>query len=145
MNEMIDKKAIGKRMLLSRLSKGVKQKVLAKTLGVSHSTLSRIEAGYLLPSVKLLLMFRERFNISIDWILTGKKPTESTGNGLDGDAGEGNEESILFEEMRKDKALRNFILSCYYLYLQEIRKEEITEDDGENIHSLFFESFFKHH
>lgn len=129
----MDKKAIGKRILQARLSKGVRQKELAKTLGVSHSTLSRIETGSVLPTVKLLLRFREEFNISIEWILTGEEPTVSIGDGEGGEGvkvGEYDELTIVFEEMKKDKALKYLILSTFYFFRKLINQDETITANG---------------
>ncbi len=115
---MIDKKAIGKRIRYFRQEKELKQKELANRVGVSRSILSRTETGHLLPTVPFLLRFRENFNLSIDWILTGKEPTVSTWDGEEGEL------TIVFEEMKKDKALKYLVLSTFYFFKKLIIQDE---------------------
>jgi hypothetical protein len=65
--------------------------------------------------------------LQIDWILTGKEPTVSTG---DGEGGEGGELKIVFEEMKKDKALKYLILSTFYFFRKLINQDEKITANG---------------
>ena len=131
-NEMIEeirKKAIGKRIRHIRQEKDLMQKEVATALGVSHSTLSRIENGELLPTTTQLMKLQEKYGVSVDWILFGKGPILP----LTAPAQLTDELTMLFEEMTGDRSLRHFILSCFYQYLEVIRKEyrePVTKNDG---------------
>ena len=50
-----------------------RQDDFAPSLGIAQSQLSRIERGLLAPSVEVLLRLRERFGVSVDWILVGEE------------------------------------------------------------------------
>ena len=66
-----DLKAIGKR--IRELRGTERQDDFAPFLGIAQSQLSRIEGGLVPPTVEVLLRLRERFEVSVDWILTGKE------------------------------------------------------------------------
>jgi transcriptional regulator with XRE-family HTH domain len=50
---------------------------LAKELGVSQSQLSKYERGVAAPPADILFFIKQRFQISIDWLLTGEGLKES--------------------------------------------------------------------
>jgi transcriptional regulator with XRE-family HTH domain len=61
--------SIGQRV--RQLRGQLRQDSFAPSLGVTQSQLSKIERGVLAPSIEVLLILKERFDKSIDWILTG--------------------------------------------------------------------------
>jgi transcriptional regulator with XRE-family HTH domain len=65
-----ERKAIGRRIRQVRgfdLSQGA----FAERLGISQSQLSKYERGLISPPAEVLLRIREKFNVSVDWLLTG--------------------------------------------------------------------------
>jgi transcriptional regulator with XRE-family HTH domain len=50
---------------------------LAKELGISQSQLSKYERGVAAPPADILFYIKQRFQISIDWLLTGEGLKES--------------------------------------------------------------------
>jgi len=48
------------------------QEEFAERLGVSQSQLSKYERGIAAPPADILLRIKERCQVSIDWLLTGK-------------------------------------------------------------------------
>jgi transcriptional regulator with XRE-family HTH domain len=47
---------------------------LAKELGISQSQLSKYERGVAAPPADILFYIKQRFEVSIDWLLTGEGP-----------------------------------------------------------------------
>jgi transcriptional regulator with XRE-family HTH domain len=50
---------------------------LAKELGISQSQLSKYERGVAAPPADILFYIKHRFEVSIDWLLTGEGLKES--------------------------------------------------------------------
>ena len=50
---------------------------LAKELGISQSQLSKYERGVAAPPADILFFIKQRFEVSIDWLLTGEGLKES--------------------------------------------------------------------
>lgn len=50
---------------------------LAKELGISQSQLSKYERGFAAPPADILFFIKRRFQVSIDWLLTGEGLKES--------------------------------------------------------------------
>ncbi len=50
---------------------------LAKELGISQSQLSKYERGVAAPPADILFTIKQRFRVSIDWLLTGEGLKES--------------------------------------------------------------------
>lgn len=49
-----------------------RQDDFAPLLGVTQGQLSKVERGVMPPSVEMLWRLRERFGVSVDWVLGGK-------------------------------------------------------------------------
>jgi len=65
--------SIGERILYLRKSNKLTQKnLIAKIKNVSHTSLSRIENDSVDPSVSDIIEISKYFNVSTDWLLTGK-------------------------------------------------------------------------
>lgn len=64
---------IGNRLKTLRMEHEISQRELAEALGVSNSTISRIEKVDSLPDTKTLIAYSEHFGVSTDWILFGKE------------------------------------------------------------------------
>lgn len=68
----VDLSAVGRRI---RQLRGfyITQEELARYLGITQGQLSNIEHGTRAPSAEVLLRLRNKFNKSVDWILTGEE------------------------------------------------------------------------
>lgn len=64
---------MGKRVRESRDKKGYKQESLAKQLNVSTSYIGKIETGKNTPSIDLLVEMASLFEVSLDYLVLGKK------------------------------------------------------------------------
>jgi transcriptional regulator with XRE-family HTH domain len=63
---------IGKRLKLVREELGLKQKQLAKDLGMSSSYLSDIEKGKNNPGFNFLVLLYREYKVSLDWLVFNK-------------------------------------------------------------------------
>ncbi len=68
-----DLKALGRRLRELRGFE-ITQEELAADLGISQSQLSKYERGTAVPPADILFYVKQRFQISIDWLLTGDGP-----------------------------------------------------------------------
>ncbi|WP_126992227.1 helix-turn-helix domain-containing protein [Thermosipho globiformans] len=59
----------GQKLKMLRNSLGISQKKLADQLNVRHTTISRIEKGEREPSLQLLNLIADFFNVSVDYLL----------------------------------------------------------------------------
>ncbi|WP_052126292.1 helix-turn-helix domain-containing protein [Ureibacillus massiliensis] len=57
------------------------QTTFAKAIGISQAALSDLEKGKSKPSIETLISISDKFNISIDWIIRGRKTGEEQGIG----------------------------------------------------------------
>lgn len=64
---------IANRLKSLRVEHEISQRKLAEELGISNSTVSRIEKDESLPDTKTLIAYTEHFCVSADWILFGKE------------------------------------------------------------------------
>ena len=71
-----DLRTLGKRL---RELRGFEltQGELAEELGISQSQLSKYERGVAAPPADILFFIKQRFRVSIDWLLTGEGLKES--------------------------------------------------------------------
>lgn len=67
---------LGKKIAELRRGKGMKQDELAEALGVSPQAVSKWENDVSCPDITLLPEIGKLFDVSIDELLTGKKPDE---------------------------------------------------------------------
>lgn len=68
----INTKEIGTRVRGLRIKRGITQQKLADELGVTLSTIGRIESGIKMASVDLLVDISAFFDASLDYIILGK-------------------------------------------------------------------------
>ena len=66
----LDLKAIGAR--IRALRGNLLQEELAPKIGISQGQLSKIESGRMSPALETLLRLVNRFDKSLDWIVTGQ-------------------------------------------------------------------------
>ncbi|WP_219639016.1 helix-turn-helix transcriptional regulator [Cohnella sp. CFH 77786] len=62
---------LGKRIAFLRESKGLKQRQLMEILNFNN--LSRFERDEMKPGIDIIIMLAEYFDVSTDWLLTGKE------------------------------------------------------------------------
>lgn len=68
---------LGSRIAALRKSAGLSQAALASRIGVSPSAIGMYEQGRREPSGDLLIALSRQFNVSVDYLLTGRKPAVS--------------------------------------------------------------------
>jgi transcriptional regulator with XRE-family HTH domain len=101
---------IRERLKQIRQLKGLKQKDMAKLLGLSSSAYSKIEKGKIDLTLKNLLKIAKIFNdISMDWFLTGESALSCRGFGR---YSEDVREMLRYIE--ENKASMHSILSYFY-------------------------------
>src|SRR5215210_4034620 len=67
-------KQVGERVSRLRRKQGWKQKELAAQIGCSLQQVSKLERGRWVPRVSVLLRIAEAFNVTADYLLTGRGP-----------------------------------------------------------------------
>lgn len=65
---------VGERIARLRRSKGWKQKELASLVGCNLQQVSKLERGCWMPRVSVLVRVAEAFNVTADYLLTGRGP-----------------------------------------------------------------------
>lgn len=65
---------VGTRVARLRRDQGWKQKDLASRIGCSLQQVSKLERGTWIPRVSLLVRLAEAFNVTADYLLTGREP-----------------------------------------------------------------------
>lgn len=68
---------IGERLQAFRNKKGLSQSAIAQSLGVSMRTYQNYERGERSITKEFICAFCENFNVSADWLLSGKAPIGS--------------------------------------------------------------------
>lgn len=64
---------IGERIKLLRLQRKITQEKLAKAIELHKSNISGLENGSYKPSAIAIIKLSQYFNVSTDWLLTGKE------------------------------------------------------------------------
>lgn len=65
--------SMGKRLADLRAEKNEKQEVVAETIGISLEYLSKIENNKKIPSLDVIMLLKEHYETSMDYILYGQK------------------------------------------------------------------------
>ncbi len=74
---MIVPKEVGQRLKQLRISQELTQEQLAAILYISSIHVYKMENGSRMPSIDLCLMICKYFNVSTDYLLTGKSQEDS--------------------------------------------------------------------
>lgn len=90
---------IGTRIKTLRKEKGLNQTELGNLINLSHGAVAAMESGRNDPSSETTIKLSEIFNVSTDYLLTGKK--EPVGISQD--------EKEVIEIMREDKAFKKAV------------------------------------
>ena len=69
-----DTRASGERILQLRKANEMTQEQVAIKLDISDRYLRKIEAGEKVPSIDILVELSSLFDVSLDYIITGKQP-----------------------------------------------------------------------
>lgn len=78
-----DKTNVGERIRQIRKKKELTQKDFAGEIGFSKNQISKVENGKIIPSNKLLRRISDAFNVSMEWLMTGKGNIESVPQKVD--------------------------------------------------------------
>ncbi|HYU35225.1 MAG TPA: helix-turn-helix transcriptional regulator [Thermoanaerobaculia bacterium] len=73
-NEKPVVKQVGERIARLRRGRGWKQRELASRIGCSLQQVSKLERGCWMPRVSVLVRVAETFNVTADYLLTGRGP-----------------------------------------------------------------------
>jgi transcriptional regulator with XRE-family HTH domain len=63
---------VGARIKAVRIQNGLAQQAFAKSIGIAQGYLSELETGVKTPSETLLIALSYRFEIGIEWLMSGK-------------------------------------------------------------------------
>ncbi|SCW43794.1 Transcriptional regulator, contains XRE-family HTH domain [Paenibacillus tianmuensis] len=75
---------VSERLRYARERINFKQKDVSERTGINNKTLSRYENGGSEPDINTLRILADLYEVSLDWILTGKDPvTTNTSNEVD--------------------------------------------------------------
>ncbi|MEK4433014.1 helix-turn-helix domain-containing protein [Paenibacillus sp. FSL M7-0802] len=109
MNPSLD--SIGKRVKLLRIQHNVSMNELAENLNIkiSQSTISNIESDKVSPNAEAIVALSQYFNVSTDWLLTGKEWSDS-----------------IFHNSDDDIALAEIVEETEKLYNRMIRLKALT-------------------
>jgi transcriptional regulator with XRE-family HTH domain len=69
-------KDIGKRINQIRRELNLSQVKFAKLCNLNSPALSQYEAGVRKPSLEILILLANKFNLSLDWLILGKTPKD---------------------------------------------------------------------
>lgn len=73
---------LGERLKLCREKKGLSQKEAAEKIGVKNNTLSNYESGERRPDYEILVRLADLYDVSLDYLLTGKVRKEKSNKNL---------------------------------------------------------------
>jgi transcriptional regulator with XRE-family HTH domain len=113
-------KQMASRLREFRKRHGLKQDDYAVMAGLKRAAISRMETGGSKPSFGLLYNLRQKYNLSIDWLISGEGPMHrsKTQNPDFGEFSPTFREMI--ENMQRNKALMHAVFSAYHTKLVEI-------------------------
>ncbi len=95
----------GQRIKDLREVRNINQTTLAQALGISSAALSAIEKGKNNPNYETLIGMSNFFNVSIDYLLTGKEELTKIAD----------DELQILEVLREDNALKNAVMTATQL------------------------------
>jgi len=121
-------KAIGNRIRQSRLKAGLNQRQLASKISITAATLSSIELGDSLPSIKSAVDIAHALAISLDWMFTGA--AMDTKNETQEFSQEEIEMIIAYREATKPR--RQIALEILKNAAQDSSIKSNSDDTGEN-------------
>ena len=109
------KMKMGERIKELRKNKGLNQSKLAKAVNSSTAMISVIEASKSKPTLDLLTELSEFFQVSTDYLLTGKEGTNEISA----------EEREILDVLRKDEAMTNAVME-----VAKVKKKAISYLSG---------------
>lgn len=72
--------ALGARLRSLRMQKGLSQRAFTKLIGINYTQYNRYENGETVPSAESLSKLAEALDVSVDYLLEGKKEAAATAN-----------------------------------------------------------------
>lgn len=63
--------SLANRLKMIRESKGLSQEKFSRELGITQQTYSLMENGQRSPNIKVFKILAERFNVNLNWLVTG--------------------------------------------------------------------------
>lgn len=68
----MDTKEIGQRIKKIRINNNMTQQAFADVIGLSQNAVSKIEPGLRMPSIDVLVLISQSFNVTLDYLVLGK-------------------------------------------------------------------------
>jgi transcriptional regulator with XRE-family HTH domain len=121
-------KKIYQRLKQLRKEKGLNQEHIAKLLQISRAAYGKIETGVNEATVRHLMKLSDYYNVSLDWLITGKEKNEQTRRF-------GKHSKIvckMLDDMETRESLLHAILSVYYAQLERPRTGKILETQSKS-------------
>lgn len=125
--------SIGKRIRKIRKENNLSQKQLAKKLSVSQATVGHYEKNKRNPSIDNLIKLADIGNVSLDWLITGKKGNIKINNMVSEKKSnyKTSEYKTLIEILENDKKLKELIFNL----VTDLKK---TKSDLKNIKNYLY-------
>jgi len=114
---------IGDRLKQVRVKAGLKQKEMADFLGIKMPGYNRIERGNVEITLKHLIAIQKKFNISLDWLITGKESNRSELIQFGEFIGTIRQ---MLKDMSQDPVFLHGMLSQYH----EMKQKRTSKDNG---------------
>lgn len=127
-------KQVASRLREFRKRHGLKQDDYAVMAGLKRAAISRMETGGSKPSFELLFTLRQKYDLSIDWLISGEGPMHR-GQTQKPDFGEFSPAFWeMIENMQRNKALMHAVFSAYHTKLVEIEllKSKTLEEKSDD-------------
>jgi len=104
-------KLLGDRLKQIRVKAGLMQKDMANLLGLKLPGYNRIEKGKVEITLKHLIVIQKRFDISLDWLVSGKEAVRFDCEGFGDFTGSIRQ---MLDNMRQDPGFLHGMLSSYH-------------------------------
>jgi transcriptional regulator with XRE-family HTH domain len=116
-------KKISERLKLLRKEKGLNQEHIAKLLDITRAAYGKIDTGVNDATVQHLVKLSDYYDVSLDWIITGKRAKEETRR-----FGKHSKTvSKMLDDMETRESLLHAILSLYFGQLERTRTGKRNE------------------
>ena len=116
------KREIGQRVKKVRKEKRLTQSEIVSHFRCGRSNYSKIESGEIMPGGSLMVTLHSKFNVSLDWLITGKGPMYIKDHKQLNFGDYSEDMQALIVDMVKDKAVMHAVLSYYYTYKADKKK-----------------------
>lgn len=113
---------IGQRLRALRVQRGLSQEEVAKATGITRGNISNYELDRFKPSTESIVRLASFFNVSVDWLLTGK------GNSPVPNKTDGSEERLLRKYHSLPRALQAEVLDFVEFLTEKKGKKDKTNE-----------------